>query len=77
MGLRECFPEVRILKEIGEKRLKVESLKSEEEKFGELNTETQSTRSSEAGTDLQIKVGRGVELAAIIRECSTIVTDCQ
>jgi hypothetical protein len=34
-GLRVCFAEVRILKEIGEKRLQIESLELKEEKLDE------------------------------------------
>jgi hypothetical protein len=81
-GLGVCFSEVRILNGIGEKRLKVESLKLKlerlgekqskvdpsttfrarssqlnGERFGELNTETQSTQRPETGRDLEIGAG--------------------
>ena len=52
-----CFAEVRILKGIGEKQLKVEISKLNGERFGNLNTETQSTQRSERWTDLGMEVG--------------------
>jgi hypothetical protein len=56
-GLRTDFTKVRILRDLGEKELKVESLKLNGERRGELNTETQSTQRSETGTDLEMEAG--------------------
>jgi hypothetical protein len=54
-------------------RLRVEGLELNGERFGELNTETQSTQRSETGTDLEVKVG----LAATMGDGSTELNYCQ
>jgi hypothetical protein len=67
-GLGVCFAEVRILQDLGGKQLKVESLKLNGERFGELNTETQSSENgggirdrdgAEARADFNAPTGSG------------------
>ena len=59
--LQAHFSEVRILKEIGEGRLTVDSLKSKG-KERELNTETQSTQSSETKADCEVRAWRALRV---------------
>jgi hypothetical protein len=54
-------------------RLRVKGLELKGERFGELNTETQSTQRSETGTDLKIEVG----LAASMGNGSADFDYCQ
>jgi len=69
---------VRILKEIAERRPTVDSPKWKVNER-ELNAETPSARRSEEGmgTDLEVRAGGRARLAAIMRNYSTIVTECQ
>jgi len=71
-------------KGLSERKLTVDSLKLDEEGFGELNTETQSTQRSETGTDLEMRApsklrvkGREVGLAAIMGNDSKGLDYCQ
>jgi hypothetical protein len=83
-GLWAPFAEVRILRDLGKKQLKVESSKLKRERFGELNTETQSTQRSETGTDLEVGApsklrvkGREAGLATITWHDSMDFDYCQ
>jgi hypothetical protein len=56
-------------------RLRVKGLESNGERFGELNTETQSTQRSETGTDLEKEVGLAASPSFLRINMGNVSTD--